>query len=49
MALKKKGTPAKIEVVVKTSDLERFKQLVNDTFTSDIITVKEDKSTKSKK
>jgi hypothetical protein len=48
MALKKKGTPAKIEVVVKTADLERFKELVNDTFTSDIITIKEDKKNKNK-
>jgi len=48
MAMKKKGTPEKIEVVIDDSDLEKFRKLLEKATTSDIKIVKESKQKKGK-
>lgn len=39
MALKKKGTPEKIEVVVKESDLEQWRKLIEKAAASDEVII----------
>jgi hypothetical protein len=46
MALKKKGTPEKIEVVVKEADLQRFRKLIEKSIGDDIIILKTPKEDK---
>jgi hypothetical protein len=55
MALRKKGTPAKIEIVIEAEDLEAWKKLINDSINNepfkivigDKFRVKKDKKNKS--
>jgi len=48
MSIKKKGTPAKIEVVPDEKLLEQFKKLIEKATTSDTKIVKESKQKKGK-
>jgi hypothetical protein len=48
MALKKKGTPEKLNVVADDNLLEKFRKLVEKATTSDVKIVKESKQKKSK-
>lgn len=50
MAMKKKGTPEKIKIVIESTDLEKFKKLVEKATTSDagLKIVKESKQKKGK-
>jgi len=43
MALKKKGTPAKMEVVPTEADLEKWKKFINSCISTDTVIVKDDK------
>ncbi len=47
MAIKKKGTPEKIEVVADVSELEKFRKLIEKSINPDTI-VKKSKQKKSK-
>lgn len=48
MALKKKGTPAKIEIVVKESELEQWKKLLNDSVNNEPFTIITDSKLRQK-